>query len=68
MHDGFLKEGAKKVLLTDRLRGGGLRSHKFGVLLGIDTLLCEPPKIQIYTVSQSEGKEAINAIRRKRIE
>ena len=45
-----------------------VRSHKFGVLLGIDTLLCEPPKIQIYTVSQSEGMEAINAIRRKRIE
>jgi len=45
-----------------------VRSHKFGVLLGIDTLLCEPPKIQIYTVSQSEGMEAINAIRSKRIQ
>jgi len=45
-----------------------VRSHRFGVLLGIDTLLCEPPKIQIYTVSQLEGMEAINAIRSKRIE
>ena len=45
-----------------------VRSHRFGALLGIDTLLCEPPKIQIYTVSQAEGMEAINAIRSKKIE
>ena len=43
-----------------------IRSHRFGVLLGTKTLLCEPPKIQINTVSQSEGMEAIHAARDKR--
>jgi quinol monooxygenase YgiN len=43
-----------------------IRSHRFGVLLGTKTLLCEPPKIQINTVSQSEGMEAIDAARDKR--
>ena len=43
-----------------------LRSHGFSVLLGSNTLLCKPPKIQINTVSQSEGMEAIGAARDKR--
>jgi len=43
-----------------------IRSHRFGVLLGSKTLLCEPPKIQIDTVSQSEGMEAIDAVRSKK--
>jgi quinol monooxygenase YgiN len=43
-----------------------IRSHRFGVLLGTKTLLCEPLKIKIHTVSQSEGKEAIDAVRSKR--
>ena len=43
-----------------------IRSHRFGVLLGSKTLLCEPPKIQINTVSQSEGMEAIDAARARR--
>ncbi len=43
-----------------------IRSHRFGVLLGSKTLLCEPPKIQIHTVSQSEGIEAIDAVRGKK--
>ena len=43
-----------------------IKSQRFGVLLGSKTLLCEPPKIQINTVSQSEGMEAIDAVRRKR--
>ena len=43
-----------------------IRSHRFGVLLGTKTLLCEPPKIQINTVSQSEGMEAIDAARDKK--
>ena len=43
-----------------------LKSHRFGVLLGSKTLLCESPKIQIHTVSQSEGMEAIHAARDKR--
>ena len=42
-----------------------IKSHRFGVLLGSKTLLCEPPKIQIDTVSQSEGMEAIDAVRSK---
>jgi len=43
-----------------------IRSHRFGVLLGLKPLLCEPPKIQIDTVSQSqsEGMEAIDAVRK----
>ena len=40
-----------------------IRSHRFGVLLGTKTLLCEPPKIQIHTVSQSEGMETVHAAR-----
>lgn len=43
-----------------------IRSHRFGVLLGSKTLLCEPPKIQIHTVSQSEGMETIHVARSKR--
>lgn len=42
-------------------------SHRFGALLGTKTLLDEPIKIQIYTVSRSEGMEAIEAVRRHRI-
>ena len=43
-----------------------IKSHRFGILLGTKTLLCEPPKIQIYTVSQSEGMEVVDAVRSKR--
>ena len=32
-----------------------IRSAKFGVMLGTKSLLCEPPNIQIHTVSDSEG-------------
>ena len=42
-----------------------IRSHRFGVLLGTKTLLSEPPKIQIYTVSKTQGMEAIHAVRKK---
>ncbi|MGB5985453.1 MAG: antibiotic biosynthesis monooxygenase [Desulfobacterales bacterium] len=38
-------------------------SQRFGVLLGSKGLLCEPPQIQIHTVSRSEGMEAIHAVR-----
>jgi len=41
-------------------------SAKFGVLLGIKSLLCEPPNIQIHTVSNSEGITAVNAARDKK--
>jgi quinol monooxygenase YgiN len=40
-----------------------IRSHRFGVLLGTKTLLREPPKIQIHTVSKMEGMPAIYAAR-----
>ena len=43
-----------------------LRSAKFGVLLGTKSLLCEPPNIQIHTVSNSERMPAVNAARDKR--
>ena len=42
-----------------------IMSQRFGVLLGIKTLLCEPIEIQIHTVSKSEGMEAIVALRNK---
>ena len=42
-----------------------IRSAKFGVLLGIKGLLCEPLKIQIFMVSDSEGIEAVNSVRKK---
>jgi hypothetical protein len=40
-------------------------SAKFGVLLGTKSLLCEPLKIQIFTVSDSERIEAVNPVRKK---
>jgi hypothetical protein len=40
-----------------------IMSHRFGLLLGSKTILWEPPKIQIHTVSQSEEMEAIDAAR-----
>ena len=43
-----------------------IRSAKFGVLLGTKSLLCEPPVIEIHTVSNSERMPAVNAARDKR--
>jgi quinol monooxygenase YgiN len=43
-----------------------IRSHRFGVLLGSKTLLYDPLKIQIFTVSASEGMEAVHSVRKKR--
>ena len=42
-----------------------VRSDRFSVLLGTKSLLCEPMKIQIFTVSDSEGIEAVSSIRKK---
>ena len=42
-----------------------IRSDKFSVLLGTRSLLCEPPQIEIHTVSLSEGIETVNAARMK---
>lgn len=43
-----------------------LRSDMFSVLLGTKSLLCEPLKIRILTVSDSEGIEAVKSARKKR--
>jgi quinol monooxygenase YgiN len=43
-----------------------LRSDRFGVLLGTKSLLYEPLKIEIHTVSHSEEMEAIRAARNKK--
>ena len=45
-----------------------IKSGRFSVLLGTKSLLFEPPQIEIHTISHSEGKEAIDAIRSKRIQ
>jgi quinol monooxygenase YgiN len=42
-----------------------IRSERFTVLLGTKSLLCEPLKIQILTVSRSEGVETVNSVREK---
>jgi quinol monooxygenase YgiN len=42
-----------------------MRSNRFSVLLGTKSLLCEPPEIQIHTVSLTEGMETVNAVRGK---
>jgi quinol monooxygenase YgiN len=44
-----------------------IRSHRFGVLLGTRTLLSKPPSIKIHTVSQTQGIEAIHAVRNKSV-
>jgi quinol monooxygenase YgiN len=42
-----------------------IRSDRFSVLLGTRSLLCEPPQIEIHTVSLSEGIEIVDAVRMK---
>ena len=42
-----------------------IRSDRFSVLLGTKSLLCEPPQIEIHTVSRSEGRESVIACRGK---
>lgn len=41
------------------------RSEMFGIFLGTKSLLIEPHGIQIYTIRQSEGMEAVNTARGK---
>jgi quinol monooxygenase YgiN len=43
-----------------------IKSDRFSVLLGTKSLLCEPPQIEIHTVSHSEGMETVNAARGKK--
>lgn len=45
-----------------------MKSDRFSVLLGTKSLLCEPLNVEIFTVSESEGMEAVNAVRRKGID
>jgi quinol monooxygenase YgiN len=40
-----------------------IASHQFSVLLGTKALLCEPLDIQLFTVSRSEGMNAVHSIR-----
>lgn len=40
-----------------------IRSHRFEVLLGTKALLCQPLEVQIHTIDQSEGMEAIHSAR-----
>jgi quinol monooxygenase YgiN len=42
-----------------------IRSDIFSVLLGTKSLLYEPPRIEIHTVSHSEGMETVNSVRGK---
>ena len=42
-----------------------IRSDRFSVLLGTKSLLCEPPQIDIHTVTLSEGMETVKAWRGK---
>ena len=43
-----------------------LATERFGVLLGAKVLLCKPLEIEILTVTQSEGMEAVYAARGKK--
>jgi hypothetical protein len=42
-----------------------MSSERFSVLLGTRSLLSEQLKIRIFTVSDMEGKEAVNAVRKR---
>jgi quinol monooxygenase YgiN len=41
-----------------------LRSDRFSVLLGTKSLLSEPLRFQILTVSNSEGAETVNTVKK----
>lgn len=42
-----------------------MKSDRFSVLLGTKSLLCEPMSIRIFTVTATEGMEAVYAARKK---
>lgn len=42
-----------------------IKSGRFGVLLGIRSLLSDPPSIQYHTISNTEGMEIVNTLRGK---
>ena len=43
-----------------------LNSERFGVLLGIKSLLCRPIEIEILTILEVEGMEAVKVVRNKK--
>ena len=43
-----------------------IKSTIFGVFLGSQPLLCEPLHFQIYSISETEGIEAVNSARKNR--
>lgn len=43
-----------------------LSSDRFGILLGIKSLLCKPIDVQILTVTHVEGMEVVRAARAKK--
>ena len=43
-----------------------MRSDRFSILLGTKSLLKEKQRIQIYTISHSEGMKTVNTVRDKR--
>jgi len=44
-----------------------IKTLRFKVMLGTKTLLRKPPEISIYTVSLTQGMEAIEAIKNKEV-
>ena len=44
-----------------------IKSNRFSVLLGTKSLLYKPLKIQILTVADSEGIQAVNSVRKKQL-
>lgn len=44
-----------------------MMSDQFSVLLGAKSLLAKPMAVEIFTISQSEGIEAMNSLRNKPI-
>ena len=42
-----------------------MQSERFSVLLGTKSLLSEPMEIQIFSVADAEGMEAVNTVRKK---
>lgn len=42
-----------------------MRSDRFSVLFGTKSLLCEPLRIQILTVANAEGREAVDFARKR---
>jgi quinol monooxygenase YgiN len=62
-----IKDKNRFCLLEEWKTGAALDQHiasrRFSILLGTKALLCEPLDIQIFTVSRSEGMDAVLSIR-----